>query len=222
MAITISGTPAAVNATSITLPTHAVGNIIIICATAGADFSGPITAPAASGTVPAWVTLDHPGLINTSDMITAYFVATATNHTSGTWTNANAIAAIVLAGQASSPIGGHAATVAASNATTATAPAITMTKTDGTSFLLAFFGLYNVTAWDAAPSGYTTQASFAWGGMSIRANSKNTTTSDGSTSQGSVVSAANNAGAQIEIMASVPRPARPLILSQAVSRASLY
>ena len=87
MSLSIIGTPAAVAGSSITLPTHAVGDIIVIFAYRDGATAVP-TNPTAGGTVPAWVDIDAAAGANTNSARSAYFVATATNHTSGTWTNA--------------------------------------------------------------------------------------------------------------------------------------
>ena len=59
MAISIIGTPAAAAATSITLPTHAAGDLIVIFAFKDGATTIP-TVPSAGGTVPTWNTIDGP------------------------------------------------------------------------------------------------------------------------------------------------------------------
>jgi hypothetical protein len=222
MTITVSGTPqATANNTSITLPTHAVGNIIILWVYSISTTQA--TKPTASGTVPAWVDIDNPTGANSNAGRTAYFVATATNHTSGTWTGANDMCAIVLAGQASSPIGGHGTSSAASG--TPTAPAVTMTATDGSSFLLHFFGANSSFAmsWSAAPSGYTQRAS-AVGSFAAGAcmDSKTTTTADGTCAQ-TASGQSTSFTATLEIVApTLITPSNHIITRQPVVRASLY
>lgn len=198
MALSIIGTPQAAAATSITLPTHAIGDIIVIYAYRNSSTSIP-TKPAASGTVPAWVTIDGPTGANTNSLIACYFVATANNHTSGTWLNATGMAAIVLRGQAiASFLGAHAQS-GSTAANSATAPAITPVKTDGTSMFLYFVGHRTVTAWSAAPSGFTTQASFATEDLLA---TKNSTTTDGSQAFTNTATSSGYRGETIEILAS--------------------
>lgn len=192
------GTPVtnAAAATSVTLPAHNIGDTIVIWAYNNASTTTP-TKPAASGTVPAWTDIDNTTGANTNSSRSAYFVATATNHTSGTWTNATGMTATVISGAASSPIGGHAeAGGAAANA--AQAPAVTLSKTDGTSALLEHYGHRTVTAWSTAPSGYTRLASQA---TSVCVNSKNSTTTDGAVNQSNTATNAGYRGAAVEILA---------------------
>lgn len=201
MALSIIGTPAATAATSITLPTHAVGDIIVIAAYDAASVTPP-TKPAAAGTVPAWSDIDANTGANTNAMRTVQFVATATNHTSGTWTMAGGapfMAAIVIRGQSVSPIGGHGE--AGSSGTTSIAPSVTMTNTGGSSMLLHFHGHIQSGTWPAAPAGYTRQAAVVSGINGLCLNTKDSTTSDGSIAQ-STASSTNNGyrGATIEIL----------------------
>jgi hypothetical protein len=181
--ITVIGTPAAVITTTIALPTHAVGDIIIIGAARTA--TGGVLKPTAGGTVPTWIDIDAPASANGASARTVYCVATATNHTSGTWGTSDGLCAIVLRGQKTSgPFGGHAFTSGTTN-TSPNTPAITMTQTDGSSFLLHIY-MHSVNGgWGTVPTGYTQQVansgtSTAFG---ICINSKNVTTSDGAVVQ---------------------------------------
>lgn len=201
MALSIIGTPAGAVATSVTLPTHAIGDIIIVGAWNGVSTTTP-APPAAGGTVPAWVDIDaNAGSVGTA-MRTVYFVATATNHTTGTWTNTTEIGAIVIRGQnVATPFGGHAES--GGTAASSTAPAVTMTQTDGTSMLLHWHGHQSVGgAWPAAPAGYTRQITVNQGvANGLVLNTKNVTTSDGSIVQ--TIAGASSVGyhgATIEIL----------------------
>lgn len=169
---------------SVAIPTHSIGDLIVIFTLNPFTTTAP-TAPSAGGTVPAWNYIDNANSASGSGCTTAYFKATATNTTTGSWTNASHIIAVVVRNQnASSPIGGHASQ-GGSSATT-TAPAVTMTHTDGSSVLLHFHGHSNLGAsgWDAAPTGYTRGATSGSGFQSGTAlNYKNITTSDGSVGQ---------------------------------------
>ncbi|EUA72266.1 bacteriophage domain protein [Mycobacteroides abscessus subsp. bolletii 1513] len=133
---------------SVPIPTHAIGELIVLCAVNDYATQAPVK-PSAAGTVPNWVYID-----NTADtgVTTSYFKATATNHTSGTWTNTSRMIAVVLRGQnADTPIGGHASQRGTSSGPS-TAPAITLDHTDGSSVLLYFHAhtTLNSTVWDAA------------------------------------------------------------------------
>ena len=163
---------------SVAIPTHKVGEIIVIFAY---NKSGTIPGmPAASGTVPEWVNIDTGD--DTSAARTVYFVATATNHTSGTWTDTSAMVAVVLNGNAlTSPIGGHNHGGGVTG--NPTAPTITMTQTDGTSALLHLFGsgyVGNYGVWSDAPTGYAKRNSALYSVNAICVDTKNVTTSDGS------------------------------------------
>lgn len=169
---------------SVTIPTHQVGDLIVIFAFNPFTTSAP-TKPSASGTVPDFTYIDNANSGSGSGCTTAYFKATATNTTSGTWPTPSHMIAVVLRDQhASSPIGGHAQQ-AGSSATT-TAPSVTMSHTNGSSVLLHFHGHSNLGSggWDAAPTGYTRQSASGSGFQSGSAlNTKNVTTSDGSVGQ---------------------------------------
>jgi hypothetical protein len=162
---------------TVTIPTHQIGDIIIIWGYRG-NGNVAFTKPSAGGTVPAWVDIDNNAGANTNVSRCVYFVATATNTTSGSWTSVGLLYAVVLRGQNASPIGGHAE--AGSTATgSATAPSVTMSRTDGTSMLLHFIGQRATFTWNASPAGYTQRATFSPGSTAILL-SKDVTTSDGS------------------------------------------
>ncbi len=180
MALSIDGTPACVAATSITLPTHAIGDILEVAAYRNGSTSAP-TVPGSGGTVPAWSTIDSAGA-NLNAMVVVRFVATATNHTSGTFTNATHMAAINYSnGDQVTVIGGHAqgGTANATGVIDLNNGAVTLVKTDGTSAIVRYVGARTVTAWGSAPSGWTLQASVvSSGGIAIL--TKNSTTSEDS------------------------------------------
>lgn len=223
MALSIIGTPAAVAATTITLPTHAVGDIIVIVAFVNSTTLP--TKPTAGGTVPTWTDIDAPAGANSCSMRSAYAVATAANHTSGTWTTASALAAIVIRGQAASPIGGHAQS-GSMTALKVTAPAITMTDTSGASILLEFHSLdgTGTPTLSAAPTGYTRRASVTALNIMLCINTKDVTTSDGAVDQPFTGSTAvGEWGATIEILAAAAaRLPRPVLIGQAVNRAANF
>jgi hypothetical protein len=182
------------NNASLTLPTHAIGDVIVISAFDNSGTAPPI--PSAGGTVPAWVLLDAAtGAVGS--MRTAYVVATATNHTSGTWTGASSVAAAVCRGVGATPIGGQRVTAAFRQG--ANAPSVTLTNSDGTSVLLHFYG-HEASSWTAAPTGYTRRAT----GDSTASqciNTKDDTTTDGAIVQNTSGAVAYCCGGTVEVRA---------------------
>lgn len=172
---------ASAQASSIALPAHVPGDVIVLYVYNNAASTVP-TAPAASGTVPAWSAIDSNTSTSGEGGGTWYFTATANNHTSGTWTNATSIVAVVIRGAATSPLGGHSITVSGTSTTQSTSASITQSSTSGYSVLLYFFGHKTVTTWGAVPAGLTKLTSQATTG-GVVAYSKNDTTSDGAVTQ---------------------------------------
>ncbi len=198
----VSYISSAANASSsVTIPTHSVGDLIVLFAYNPYAIQAP-TKPSASGTVPNWSYIDNADSGSGSGCTTAQFKATATNTTTGTWGNASHMIAVVIRAQnTSSPIGGHAQ--AAGSSGTTTAPSVTMTHTDGSSVLLHFHGHSNLGAsgWDTAPAGYTRGAASGGAfGPATALNYKNITTSDGSVAQTGGQSSQNYAAATVEII----------------------
>jgi hypothetical protein len=87
----VSSTSAA--ATSVTLPSHQAGDLIIISARRANNTAPSI--PAAGGTVPQFNNIQAAGA-NTLSLRTAAATATSSSHTSGTWTNASHLTVTVL------------------------------------------------------------------------------------------------------------------------------
>lgn len=123
-------------ATSITIPTHQAGDILVVYARAGGSSVIPVAATA-SGTVPTWTQIVQAGASGFGISRAYYCVATTSSHTSGTWTNASGMIAAVV--RRASGIGGSAGLQAANQAPW-TAPGVTLTKANNTSVLLHFFG----------------------------------------------------------------------------------
>jgi hypothetical protein len=116
-------------ATSVAIPTHQVGDLIVVSARGTVAPS----VPAAGGTVPAWTTIQSSAQFSIALTVVA-FVATATNHTTGTFTNATHIGVLVLRPAAGKKLGFGASSVGgANNATTLIYPALTLQAVDGTS-----------------------------------------------------------------------------------------
>lgn len=98
MAITFQGN-ASTNATSIALSPHRVGDLILVFAYRSTSTTA-ITVPAASATVPTWITLGTSSANATSSVL-AYAFATRSGHTSGTWSGTTHISATIIRGVAS-------------------------------------------------------------------------------------------------------------------------
>lgn len=191
-----------VTSASVTIPTHAVGDLIIIHAYA-ANSGVNINAPAAGGTVPTWTHIDHPTGSDSNASATAYCIATATNHTSGTWASTFTTAVVIKGHNPVTPIGGHTESGSAV-AGSAVAPAITMSATDGSSGLLHFMGhriSSGFTAWATPPAGYTQRSTLVSGGAGVVFITKNATTSDGAvTNTNNGTSSSGYRGATVEIL----------------------
>jgi len=163
-------------ATSVTIPAHRPGDLIVMFVKASAINTLP-TIPTASGTVPSW-----QNVANTSGTGSSYshsrvccYLATANNHTSGTWTNATGF--IVAVVRRASGIGGIAFSVPAAQnpATSWTAPAVNLFKSNTTSLVLHFYGWENSTVFtvNAAPTGYTRQYDARTTEVGLAFNTKN-------------------------------------------------
>ena len=196
---------------TVTLPTHAVGNIIIIVATSN---TADPTVPTASGTVPTWVNIQNgaatPDMFDIVYFRVYYGIATATNHTSGTWSdgppglgNITMSAAVFTGNKTSSPIGGKnkSTTVSPSSTTTITAPSITLTDTSGGSAIIQnwFLSSPNFVGISSVPSGYTLRNAMPFQAFAT----KDVTTSDGTADITISSSTTHPLGAvQFEILAS--------------------
>lgn len=215
----IIGTPAAVTTTTITLPTHAPGDLIFIGASTSANSA--ITTPTAGGTVPTWVNIDASNDGN-GGIKTAYAIATAANHTSGTWTNAGELAVIVIRGQSTSPIGGHIINSSTSTGPGVTAPSITLRNSTGTALQL-YLHSGGFSSWSTAPAGYTRRVSANGSSHGTCLNTKDITTSDGSVVQNGTWAGLTTGtrSATVEVLAVAVVPKANLYL-QAIPRASYY
>lgn len=168
-------------ATSVTIPTHVSGDMIVVWAYRRANATPP-TVPAAGGTVPTWNTITaNTGTSNTGSMVMAYAVATSATTTTGTFTNCTRITVAVLSGQnTANPVGGNDEVVTgiSSANTNHTFPAITLSDTTGSSAILAICCLDEALTVTQA-NGYTSRLSSATL-PGFRLATKNDTTSDGS------------------------------------------
>jgi hypothetical protein len=78
---------ASAEATSLTLPAHQAGDLLIVAAANSAGTA--ITVPA------GWFRLHHRNADGTRSLVVAYKIATTAAEVSGTWTNANVMCAAV-------------------------------------------------------------------------------------------------------------------------------
>jgi len=171
--------------TSIAIP-HNAGDLIVMYVHASTSNSIP-APPAEGGTVPAWATLNQTAGSNWSNARTVWARGNGST-TSGTWTNNTDLFVVAVLGGAdlTTPIGGRAITLSVGG--TMTAPAVTMSKTDGSSVLLHFYGMgdgvnANGTI-SAVAAGYTRQLTFTpTTRLAGVLNTKNVTTSDGAVIQ---------------------------------------
>jgi hypothetical protein len=202
MATKVIGAAQAAAATSVTIPTHRVGDLIVIAAYRDGSTTTP-TKPAASGTVPAWVDITNNTGANTNSMRTAYFIATAVNHTSGAWANATGMVAVVVENfRLGAPIGASSESGSTASGS-ATAPVITLQDATGNSLIIDIVAHRSVTAWSAAPSGYTSLASVA---TEIQIGTKDVSTTSGAIAWSATTTNSGYRGAQIEIRARIPSP----------------
>lgn len=203
---------ASANGGAVTMPAHQVGDVLVVFASVLSAGSTLVGVPSAGGTVPTWTVINanFTGTSTASSTI-AYTVATATNHTSGSWGTADTMAVAVVRNHATSPIGAYANVGGTCAIPTPgpTAPAITMVHAEGTSLLLHFFGLQVGGGWNnfsaTPPSGYTIRTATGagtWGAVLL--DTKNTTLIDGAVSHPTLDgsgSATVYRGATIEIKA---------------------
>lgn len=141
-----------VSATSMTLPAHVSGDIVVMFAYR----SGNNTAPALPAT---WSGIGATGA-NTNSSRLAYKFVTSGNTPSDTWTNATQLIAHVYRGCAG--IGGFAGS-SQSNSATITYPTVTMENADGRSLVVGFAGHRTATNVELAPAGMTNRASAGTG-----------------------------------------------------------
>jgi hypothetical protein len=118
-------------ATSVAIPAHQAGDLIIISARR-ANNTAP-SLPAGGGTVPTFLGAESGGA-NTLSMRTAYAIATANNHTSGTWTNASHIVCTVLRGVGGSIRVGNTNSTNAASTQTIVYPSLSLLRSTGTSY----------------------------------------------------------------------------------------
>jgi hypothetical protein len=202
--------------TSVAIPAHVAGDLIVICAYRDGATALP-TKPAAGGTVPAWVDIEAAAGANLNSMYVARFIATANNHTSGTWTNATGLSVIVISGaDPAAPIGTHSQAGSASATGVVPVQSFVPTKGDGSSIFVTFAGQRTVTSWNSVDAGWTIQSSVA---TEVCCITKDTTFTDGVFNIADTVSASGGYRTQVVEVLTLPmRQQQPYVLSQAVSR----
>lgn len=140
-------------AATVTIPAHQIGDLILIFAYRDGSNTVP-TVPTAGGTVPTWTQIGSSGG-NTNSSRFHYAIATATTTTSGTWTNATELICLVYR---NATIGASAGGSGAAT-TTVNYPALTLQRTDNSSWAVGVAGHRTATNVDLAPSGMTNRAS---------------------------------------------------------------
>lgn len=172
MSITRIGS--AVGTTSAVLPAHQVGDLILIFAYR----DGNNTAPS----LPSGYKNIVSNGANTNSLRVGYKFATSTSETSGTWTSATSVVAIVYRGAS---IGASA--VGGTTSTTVTYPALTLRRTNNTSWVVGGAGHRSVdTNVQNAPSGMTNVNSVLDATDELAVHDTNTTVSSWSSTNVSV------------------------------------
>lgn len=140
-------------ATTVTIPTHQIGDLILIFAYRDGSNTAP-TTPAAGGTVPTWNLIGSSGG-NTNSSNFRWAKATATTTTSGTWTNATELICLVYRKASIGVSAGNSG----SATTTINYPAIAPNRTDGSSWVVGVAGHRTATNVDVAPGTMVNRAS---------------------------------------------------------------
>lgn len=149
---------AADNAETVTIGTHASGDLLLGCACR----EGSATPPS----LPAgWTSIASSASAEQVSSTCGYKVAASGSETSGTWTNAIHTAVAVYRGQHASPIGGIA--TSSGGSATLTYASITMSVGTGSSWVV----LLACDSWGGgtidAPSGFTNRTNYAPNFMNI-------------------------------------------------------
>jgi hypothetical protein len=149
----VSFVGSAVGTTSANLPAFLPGDIAVV----HAFRSGNATAP----TLPAGWTSINTGTTTTTGARIGYRILVAGDTTTGTWTNATRVTVSIYRGQSLAYGNGVNPASATSSAvsTTVTYPALTLTRTDGTSWVLGVAGHRSTdTAIETPPTGMVLRA----------------------------------------------------------------
>jgi len=200
------------SATSVTIPAHRPGDLIVMYVKASAQNILP-SIPTASGTVPSWqlaATTDRVGAANTTGVSNylgcsrlCFYVATANNHTSGTWTNATGMMAAVV--RRASSLGAVAISSPPFASSPWTAPAAALFRSNNTSLILHFYGWGDgsntAPTISAAPTGYTRQFDTRTSLVGLALNTKNVTTSAPAVDQATGTGAIWHSAITVEVLA---------------------
>lgn len=149
-------------AASVAIPAHQIGDVIVVTCRRGN--ATPPSIPAAGGTVPTWVTVESGGS-DAISIVTVMCVATATDTTTGTFTNGQQIIADVLRPNKAVTLGAHAT---GNGVTTETIvyPALTRQTSDGFCVRTATRGAVDSEVANA-PTGWTNRAVQPAGGSAV-------------------------------------------------------
>ncbi len=151
----VKGTPTAATGNTVSLPAHSLGDLIVVFAqnhntlTAAAP-----TIPVADTTVPAWNTLYKNTSNDGVPIHVGWFLATRTNHTSGAWTGANGMSAVVFTNvNQVNPIGSVGGVKNVSTA--GSSPVIPALNDPGPSALMTYYAVaYSTGGFGDPPAGY--------------------------------------------------------------------
>lgn len=221
MAVSLTGSASAAS-TSVTLPAHNVGDLIVLYVWRN-NTTTAATIPTAGGTVPTWTNLgsNPSGTNNAGYYLLVWAIATATNHTTGTFTNATSMAALVFSGaDQTNPIVGRADNSNAAASTqydvyypyfesdsTTGAPTSSWPQRDlsGASKIVSFTGGPSTTTFGTTPSGWTRVLTDTTSKICINSlNSSTTSTSTAQSSTGNTSSAYNSLSIEVLAAASTP------------------
>jgi hypothetical protein len=179
-------------AASVAIGTHISGDIIVLFC----HRDGSTTAPTLPG---GYTSIANSGANTTSARI-GYKIADGTETTTGTCANATSVAYEILRGQDTSPIGGNAAGGASSSSIAYNT--VTMTRSDGTSWVLGFAGHRTATNVGQNPAGMSLRTSAS----DIAASDTNGGVSSWSTQSVTVNQTSGWRSYTVEILALPPPP----------------
>ncbi|ABE67650.1 hypothetical protein Wildcat_45 [Mycobacterium phage Wildcat] len=186
---------------SLTMPDHQPGDLLLFFGYFdGVNHPHP---PTPSGSNPAyWELFDQNN--NQNSITVAAAIAESNSHTSGTWSNTDALACAVLRGADPLYPIGYTSVGFGSGSNQSVAPELSnLFDKSGKSNLLYGHGHKTVTSWGAAPSGFTrlgqTNANFA-------VNVKDDTTTDGAATQTATTSSSSGYGGTIIEVKQAPVP----------------
>jgi len=139
---------ATANATTITIPSHQAGDLILISASRANN-----TAP----TLPSGWTNIQAGGANTLSLRTGFLIATGSSETSGTWTNAARLICVVFR-----PLNNGTLSIGASTSNNGASqtyqryPALTLAASNGKSAVIYSITRNNTSGVTTAPTDWTT------------------------------------------------------------------